>query len=255
MWYANAIRMHDIHWALKEIGCKSCGNFSSHYLPASLEFNLLRVLFVYLNMTCAPSETLFQLQMLNRSQTQARSAQQQEHQVGVAPADDVRHLLPVTLPPLRPPHIPSMGVDLRTYGSVSKKPRVFPRGRRTSPNSKLPCPVCHQLYSRRDNLRTHMRIHSKEKPYSCSECHGRFRWVGALRSHEAMHKRRESHIRQLNIKVPHTREGSLVFPVLYTGSSPSSIHEPAMEALATPMHSDFPLMHADLKFRSAHGSN
>lgn len=61
-------------------------------------------------------------------------------------------------------------------------------GRRTSPNSKLRCDVCNQLYSRKDNLRAHQRVHNGEKPYKCNDCGASFRWLGALRTHQATHK-------------------------------------------------------------------
>lgn len=61
-------------------------------------------------------------------------------------------------------------------------------GRRTSPNSRLRCDVCNQLYSRKDNLRAHQRVHNGEKPYKCNECGASFRWLGALRTHQATHK-------------------------------------------------------------------
>lgn len=63
------------------------------------------------------------------------------------------------------------------------------RGRRSSPNSKLKCPECNQLYSRRDNLRAHMRgIHQGRKPYQCTNCGERFRWASTLRSHEVTNR-------------------------------------------------------------------
>lgn len=61
------------------------------------------------------------------------------------------------------------------------------RGRRRSSNSTLPCPTCGQLYSRRDNLKVHQRVHSGEKPFMCDECGARFRWIGVLRAHQATH--------------------------------------------------------------------
>lgn len=72
--------------------------------------------------------------------------------------------------------------------STGQPPRRV-RGRRSSPNSTLVCPECNQLYSRRDNLRAHLRgIHHGDKPYKCNNCGERFRWASTLRSHEATNK-------------------------------------------------------------------
>lgn len=67
----------------------------------------------------------------------------------------------------------------------TKSGRITKKGRRISSNSTLPCPVCSQTYSRKDNLRAHMRIHSGERPYKCMQCTSAFRWLGALRKHVA----------------------------------------------------------------------
>lgn len=69
------------------------------------------------------------------------------------------------------------------------KSSVGRRGRRRSSNSTIPCPVCGELYSRKDNLRVHQRIHSGEKPFKCNECDSSFRWAGVLRAHQAVHRK------------------------------------------------------------------
>lgn len=51
------------------------------------------------------------------------------------------------------------------------------------------CHTCDRVFSRSDNLRTHQRLHSGERPFDCKYCGQSFRWVGALRTHEAKHVR------------------------------------------------------------------
>lgn len=85
----------------------------------------------------------------------------------------------------------SSGGSLSSSATKSKSRR---RGRTKSPKSgaNLVCDICHQRYSRRDNLRTHQRVHSGEKPFQCKYCNTPFRWVSALRNHEALHTRKQA---------------------------------------------------------------
>lgn len=79
----------------------------------------------------------------------------------------------------------SLAKSTQKKKTKSKSGEISKKGRRISSNSTLPCPVCSQTYSRKDNLRAHMRIHSGERPYKCKQCTSKFRWLGALRKHLA----------------------------------------------------------------------
>lgn len=71
-------------------------------------------------------------------------------------------------------------------GKVHKRSRSS-----SSAPARLPCNTCGKTFSRRDNLMTHQRVHTDERPYKCVPCGKAFRWMSALRHHEEMHRRRE----------------------------------------------------------------
>lgn len=91
----------------------------------------------------------------------------------------------------------------------SKMGRKKTNGRRRSPNSILRCDICNELYSRKDNLRAHQRVHSGEKPFKCSYCGIYFRWMGAWRSHESLHKRRHHNLMDDQGAVQTTNDASV----------------------------------------------
>ncbi len=49
------------------------------------------------------------------------------------------------------------------------------------------CDVCEKVFTRSDNLKTHMRIHTNERPYECDVCEKRFRTSDHLKSHKRIH--------------------------------------------------------------------
>nr|XP_032828847.1 PR domain zinc finger protein 12 [Petromyzon marinus] len=53
--------------------------------------------------------------------------------------------------------------------------------------SKLRCVICHRGFNSRSNLRSHMRIHTLDKPFACRFCSRRFSQSSTLRNHVRLH--------------------------------------------------------------------
>ncbi|XP_060070829.1 PR domain zinc finger protein 12-like [Ylistrum balloti] len=52
---------------------------------------------------------------------------------------------------------------------------------------KLRCVLCRRGFNSRSNLRSHMRIHTLEKPFTCRFCNRRFSQSSTLRNHIRLH--------------------------------------------------------------------
>lgn len=58
---------------------------------------------------------------------------------------------------------------------------------RSPPSGKWRCILCRRGFNSRSNLRSHMRIHTLEKPFSCKFCGRRFSQSSTLRNHVRLH--------------------------------------------------------------------
>ncbi|XP_064867842.1 PR domain zinc finger protein 12b isoform X2 [Oncorhynchus nerka] len=53
--------------------------------------------------------------------------------------------------------------------------------------SRMRCVICHRGFNSRSNLRSHMRIHTLDKPFVCRFCNRRFSQSSTLRNHVRLH--------------------------------------------------------------------
>ncbi|XP_019908743.1 PR domain zinc finger protein 12 isoform X2 [Esox lucius] len=57
----------------------------------------------------------------------------------------------------------------------------------SSTTSRMRCVICHRGFNSRSNLRSHMRIHTLDKPFVCRFCNRRFSQSSTLRNHVRLH--------------------------------------------------------------------
>ncbi|KAI7813419.1 PR domain zinc finger protein 12-like [Triplophysa rosa] len=57
----------------------------------------------------------------------------------------------------------------------------------SSSSSRMRCVICHRGFNSRSNLRSHMRIHTLDKPFVCRFCNRRFSQSSTLRNHVRLH--------------------------------------------------------------------
>ncbi len=85
--------------------------------------------------------------------------------------------------------IPDEDDDLEASQQIQKEETTFIKKGTKRKRAQHECDVCEKRFTRADSLKTHMRIHTNERPYECDVCDKAFRESGAL----TRHKRTQHH--------------------------------------------------------------
>ena len=84
--------------------------------------------------------------------------------------------------------IPDEEDDLEAnHHQIQKEETTFNKKGTKRKRAQHECDVCEKRFTRADSLKTHMRIHTNERPYECDVCEKRFTTSGNLTNHMCIH--------------------------------------------------------------------
>lgn len=118
----------------------------------------------------------------------------------------------------------------------------------SSSTGRMRCVICHRGFNSRSNLRSHMRIHTLDKPFVCRFCNRRFSQSSTLRNHVRLHTGErpykchvcQSAYSQLAGLRAHQKSARHK-PVAAGADAPSQVSPPAQQMTAVPHQ--MPLVH------------
>ena len=64
--------------------------------------------------------------------------------------------------------------------------------------NKVECEICHRVLQNKSHLKSHMMIHTGERPFECNKCGARFKWLDNLNAHKKSLRRCQENI-EMNI--------------------------------------------------------
>ena len=84
--------------------------------------------------------------------------------------------------------IPDEDDDLEAnHHQIQKEETTFIKKGTKRKRAQHECDVCEKRFTRADSLKTHMRIHTNERPYECDVCEKRFTRSSGLKLHMRIH--------------------------------------------------------------------
>ncbi|XP_034048603.1 PR domain zinc finger protein 12-like isoform X1 [Thalassophryne amazonica] len=115
---------------------------------------------------------------------------------------------------------------------------------------RMRCVICHRGFNSRSNLRSHMRIHTLDKPFVCRFCNRRFSQSSTLRNHVRLHTGErpykchvcQSAYSQLAGLRAHQKSARHK-PVMPVSDGASQVSTPPQQVTAVPQQHQLPLVH------------